>query len=415
MSLTRGGIGMLGLIALVILLSSSSNAPLFIVMSFYIALLLVNVPYARLGVRNLSVRREHASHVKEDSEICVNLRVTNRSRHTRVLLRLYDQGPAPARVAPLQIPILPGWRTQTLTHTCSAGKRGVYHFRTCIVESSSPFGLVRARKEIPAESELVVYPVYYELMGAMFPFHKTFSGMTAAPGSRPGEGPSFFGLREYRSGDPIRKIHWPTTLRTRTVMIKEFEEDMHASVTIVLDSCKSSIVTAGDDTNLEVAIRVAASLANYTLVNGHPTTLTYFDEMTRTIRGDKAMGELTPVLDALARLTPSDTSPAELINRASAQSAKNANCIVILLSADRNALSEILRLRSRGTEMLVVLVDNIGGRDRSANADWFIPMMDLFEGAGINVIMMTPYDDIQTTLSRNLKPPRRVRYTLCSS
>jgi uncharacterized protein (DUF58 family) len=282
------------------------------------------------------------------------------------------------------------------------------------VESSSPFGLVNTRRKLRAESDLVVYPLYFELMGAMFPFNKTFSGMTAAPGSRPGEGPSFFGLREYRIGDPIRKIHWPTTVRTRTVMVKEFEEDMHSSVTLLLDTSQGSLFKTGNTSNLEHAIRTAASLANYTLVNGHPTTLMYCEDDSYAFCMDKATGNLTPVLDALARLEPANITPAELLASARRRLNKNANCMVVLLSHNRAAMEELLKLRSMGADVFLVVVDRYGHRAVEKHSDWLPEMLQLFEYAGINSIMMTPDDDIQATLSRNLRPAKRVRYTACS-
>ena len=414
MSLTRGSVGLAVLIVFVALVSSPSNAPLYLVLGLLISLLVVNVPYAKLAVKGLTVHREHASHVKEGSEVTVRLHVTNHGRSGRTLLRFFDEGPMAHRGRPIQLPMLPGRDTASVAYTCHSGRRGVYRFAGCAVESASPFGLVNARTRLPVQSELVVYPVYYELMGAMFPFQKTFSGMTAAPGARPGEGPSFFGLREYRHGDPIRKIHWPSTVRTRTVMVKEFEEDMHSSVTILLDTHRKAVVQTGGDSNLEVAVRVAASLANYALTNGHPTTLFHFDELARTMRSDKATGELTPILDALARLTPGRMAPAALLGAALGAEFRNSNCIAVLLSADREALSELMRVRARGIEVLVVIVDPVGPRIFEDEKEWLPAMAAMLDAAGISMIVMAPDDDVQATLSRNLRSPKRTRYRTCS-
>lgn len=414
MSLTRGSIGLAALIGFVALVSSPTNAPLYFVLGLLVGLLVVNVPYARLAVRGLTVQREHASHVKEGAPVTVRLHVTNNGRSGRTLLRFFDDGPRAHRGKAVQLPMLPGGRTESVSYTCPSGRRGIYRFAGCTVESASPFGLVNARRKLPASSELVVYPVYYELIGAMFPFQKTYSGITAAPGARPGEGPSFFGLREYRHGDPIRKIHWPSTVRTRTVMVKEFEEDMHSSVTILLDTWKRSVVEFNDDSNLEVAIRVAASLANYTLTNGHPTTLFHFDEPAQTVRRDKATGELTPILDALARLEPGGMPPARLLGAAVGAEFRNSNCIAVLLSADRDAMSELLRIRARGIEVLAVVVDPAGHLVFEEQSNWLPDLVDMLDAAGISVIVMAPDDDVQATLARNLRSPKRTRYRACS-
>ncbi|MBN1673423.1 MAG: DUF58 domain-containing protein [Kiritimatiellae bacterium] len=408
MRLTRGGATLLILILFALAVATPGSAPLFIVLACMAALLAVNVPCALLAVRGVSVRRDHPSHAKEGAPIGVRLHVTNHSGTGRVLLRLYDSGPAPRGDEPVQIPLLPGRRTETVSYTCNAGRRGVYRFRSCRVESSSPFGLVNARRRVRAESELVVYPLYYELMGATFPFHKSYSGLTAAPGSRPGEGPSFFGLREYRPGDPIRKIHWPSTVRARTVMVKEFEEDMHSSITILLDNYRPSVVGHGAATNLETAVRAAASLANYTLVNGHPTTLMSFDAETQFLRIDRATGDLTPVLDGLARLGTSTLDPAELVRIGRASAEKYSNWIVILLAADRQAMADLLRLRAQGIEIVTLIVDAAGEGPRGPDDAWLPAMLNLFDAAGIGVILMTPAEDLQAKLSRNLRRHRRI-------
>jgi uncharacterized protein (DUF58 family) len=197
-------------------------------------------------------------------------------------------------------------------------------------------------------------------------------------------------------------------------MIKEFEEDMHSSITILLDSCESSVARVDADTNLEVAIRATASLANYALVNGHPTTLACFDKATDSIRHDKAMGDITPILDSLARLAPSRMKARNLVASITPASTSNSNCIVVLLSAEQETMTEILRLRSSGIETLVVLVDEAGTRDRGAQQAWFQEMLAIFEASGINMIRMAPGDDVQATLSRNLRPPKRVRFVPCS-
>lgn len=409
MSLTRGGVGILGLIAFVLILSTPNNATTFIVLSCFASLLILNFPYAFLAVRKLAIYRDHPSHVKEDSEIRVILRVVNQARGPRILLRLFDRGPGQGKVDPVQIPLLPGRGVESASYTCRAGKRGIYRFSNCAVESSSPFGLINARRNLRAESDLVIYPLYYELMGAMFPFRKSFSGLTAMPGSRPGEGASFFGLREYREGDPIRKIHWPSSVRTRTLMVKEFEEDLHSSIVILLDTDRRAIVSDGSDNNLEAAIRTAASLGNYTLVNGHPTTLVYFDESAKSLRTDKAASDLTPILDSLARLGASTMNPAELIASARVLIPKQANLITVLLSADRNAMEELLKLRAQGVEIMLVIADREGVRFRESERPWLVRMLEMYEAAGINTIMIALGDDIQAMLSKNMRASRRVR------
>ncbi len=408
MKLTRGGITLVALVLFVLAISPSSSPTIFIVLACFLAAIILNAPYALLALRRIAVQRDHPSHVREGTEIRVNLHVTNMSKTARILLRFLDAGPGASQREHVQIPLLEGGDRQTVSYSCRAARRGIYTFTSCRAESSSPFGLVNARRSIPAMSELVVYPIYYELIGAAFPFRKTHTGLTAAPGARPGEGLNFFGVREYRHGDPIRKIHWPSTVRTRRVMVKEFEEDLHSSVAIILDTWKRSVTQTGPDTNLEVAIRAAASLANYMLVNGHPASLTYFDVAADCTRTDKATGDLTPLLDGFARAALSGMKPWELLDACERSASKDSNWIVVLLSADQETFGRLLRIRSRGVEIVAVVVDKYGAGPRQADDSWLPAMLGMFERAGINVIMLAPGDDVQASLSKNLAGPRRV-------
>ena len=43
------------------------------------------------------------------------------------------------------------------------------------------------------------------------------------------------GVREYQIGDPLRRIHWPTTVRKDMLIVKEFEKDPLTEVWIFID------------------------------------------------------------------------------------------------------------------------------------------------------------------------------------
>ena len=409
MLITRGGIALLLLIAVAVFVIPQSGAANFIVISGLLSLLVVNLPLARRMVRGISVSREHASHVKEGSEMQVTLHVANQSRTPRMLLQLADMGPGGKGQEPLMIPYIGGGEVLEVNYTCTAMRRGIYEFSSCGLESTAPFGLFGSRRHVPAASRMVVYPIYYELPGAVLPFTKTFTGLTSAPGSRPGEGLCFFGLREYRHGDPIRKIHWQSTLRTRTLMVKEFEEDMHSSIVLFLDTCGSSIVETGGCSSLETAIRSVASIANHTLAGGHPTALARFDDTLDQPRCDRTAGDLTVVLDSLAALKPSARGAADLLEESRMLVPKRGNWIVCLLSKDHDAMEAVLRARSGGVEAMVIVCDRLGTELLAKEKSWFPQMMDLYEAAGINCLLMKPDDDVQAVLCRGLKPVRRLR------
>ncbi|MFK8026013.1 MAG: DUF58 domain-containing protein, partial [Ilumatobacter sp.] len=81
----------------------------------------------------------------------------------------------------------------------------------------------------------------------------------------------FVSMREYVAGDDPRLIHWPTTARTGTLMVREHVEVRRPEFTVVVDV--ASAVASADD--VEEIVDVAASLSIHALRTG-------LDVITRT-------------------------------------------------------------------------------------------------------------------------------------
>ena len=100
---------------------------------------------------------------------------------------------------------------------------------------SDPLGLFRMERHFPAERSLVILPMIFPI-----------SSFLAPPGMVPGGQvirrktmditPHAAGVREYVPGDPMKRIHWPTSARRGSLMVKEFEQDPQAEVWLFLDA-----------------------------------------------------------------------------------------------------------------------------------------------------------------------------------
>ncbi len=74
----------------------------------------------------------------------------------------------------------------------------------------------------------------------------------------------FVSMREYVSGDDPRLIHWPTTARLGTLMVREHVEVRRPEFTVVLDTARRAI----DADDFEEAVDVAATLAAHAIRTG---------------------------------------------------------------------------------------------------------------------------------------------------
>ncbi|MDW8246560.1 MAG: DUF58 domain-containing protein [Sandaracinaceae bacterium] len=66
-------------------------------------------------------------------------------------------------------------------------------------------------------------------------------------------------LRPYVPGDDVRRIDWKAFLRSRTLVVRQFEEERNANITLFVDT--SASMGIGTPSKLEVARFVAAAIA----------------------------------------------------------------------------------------------------------------------------------------------------------
>lgn len=114
-------------------------------------------------------------------------------------------------------------------------RRGKCRIPQGIVESVFPFQLFKRTCVFGKEQELVVHPPCFRLRSLAAAAGSVLPHKNAASAPKPGESMDLFGCRAYRSGDPIRKIHWKATARNRTLIVKEFQQEQISRAGIVLD------------------------------------------------------------------------------------------------------------------------------------------------------------------------------------
>ena len=162
-------------------------------------------------------------------------------------------------------PIRAGERAD-ITTLRVAERRGRHGPDRVRLKSSAPFGVAERRRWVPVEGSTLVLPKVESLGALPFiePAATTDHAIHSAP--RRGQGPEYLGIREYRPGDSMRHVHWPSTARTGAVMVREFEQEQTRRLAIVMDTSRD----AGRAwTPLDRACSAAASLALAALAQGH--------------------------------------------------------------------------------------------------------------------------------------------------
>ena len=260
-----------------------------------LALAFVRLSRPRLEVhRHLSTNRASLG-----SRVTVSVVVANHGRATTSFLLLEDAVPsALGRPARQVVAGIPPRREQTVSYALVCRQRGRYRIGPLTLYLTDPFGLARARFDASGTTDLVVFPEVEELS----------AGGLVAQGAGAGEAAvrhlyrsaaDFYTMREYVTGDDLRRIHWPSVARTGTLMIRQDESTRRSSAILYLDTRKVALGGHGSP-GFERGVSVAATLGRALSRAGFMLHLATVDS------GATPMNEET-MLETLAGATPSAT------------------------------------------------------------------------------------------------------------
>lgn len=136
---------------------------------------------------------------------------------------------------------------QTSHYTLRLKHRGVYRFGPVRLSSRFPLGLIERGQVFSLPDEILVYPrvgrltqsAQRQLLGAA----ELSSDRRARTGVFHDE---FHHLREYRAGDNPRAIHWRTSARRGTLILREYEQNREQHLTLILDLWEPPVYVAND-------------------------------------------------------------------------------------------------------------------------------------------------------------------------
>lgn len=235
--------------------------------------------------------------------------------------------------------------------------RGRFTTGPLLVRTADPFGLVQLDRQFLATSEVMITPEVVPL-----PAMRSAGGAGSAGEARPHRigvvGADDVGVREYRQGDDVRRIHWRSTARRGEMMVRREEQAWDPSATIILDSRSGAHAGSGMANSIEWAISAAASIAVHFLDDGFGVEIHEADGSLHISGhlGQHSSGTQELVISRLTEL-PARATPT--LHRAveSATSAQTGQLIVAILgrldAVDANGLLRVRRNRAQGLALLL--------------------------------------------------------------
>lgn len=266
-------------------------AAVCVTVAIVIALWSARVPHRARIVRSIVAPR-----VARGDPIRAIYRATNSTRRRSAPAIIVDVcDGAESRV---DLPPIPRDDRTEVVMSIPTSRRGVFTVGPLVVERIDPFGLAMGRRADTAEAPIIVHPRVHVLQGPYGAMHTVEDeAVIRRAASDPLSG--FVSLREYVDGDDPRLIHWPTSARMGTLMLREHVELRRPEFTVVLDAAEP-VANAAD---FEEMVDVAASVAVHAIRSGVDvtvrTTARQFPGVLRGLdRDTQVLDLLTPVAQA---------------------------------------------------------------------------------------------------------------------
>ena len=155
---------------------------------------------------------------------------------------------------------LPATSTATYNWPFIPPRRGCYPQGTVWLSTGFPFGIRTASRPCRVTNRLTVWPRTVVLRN-LLDVAETRPSDERFTDARCGEAGDVLGTRPFRNGDSLRRIHWPQTARTGTLVVCERQAPASSAVRIVFDSNPAVHEPIAGDSSLDWSLRIAASIA----------------------------------------------------------------------------------------------------------------------------------------------------------
>ncbi len=160
-----------------------------------------------------------------------------------------------ARPLPAELAELPPGASREVRMRCMPLRRGELRFEAVSIGRAEPLGLMRSLRRLQLRESLIVMPRTYPVSPLHLPGSRRLQPGGVAFAGRIGDAEEFMSLRDYRSGDTPRRIHWKAWARTGRLVVKEYQDEFFVRHALLLDTFPS-----GDTAPFEAAVSLAASL-----------------------------------------------------------------------------------------------------------------------------------------------------------
>jgi uncharacterized protein (DUF58 family) len=243
-----------------------------------------------------------------------------------------------------------------------APARGFYRLGPARLSSGDLFGLFPVDRNERGHDSLIIYPRIYSMPELGLPSRRPFGEQRGR--ERLFEDPSrIAGSREYRPGDPMKRIDWKGTARHQSLMSRVYEPSSTHHLLIALNVHTLAHTWEGYIPELlERLLSTAGSVARYGIEAGYSVGLVangLFPDSDRPLRipVGSSSDQLMRILEALAVIGPLTLVPLQTILDREAQSFPfGATLVCVTARMEPELAASLMQIAATGHAVTVLSV-----------------------------------------------------------
>jgi uncharacterized protein (DUF58 family) len=317
-----------------------------------------------------AVRKLQYAALQVGDEMEENITVVNQSWLPVLWLRIEDKSDFPDYSIRSVRALDPNSRLTWRNHFICQ-QRGVFSLGPWEIVTGDPFGLFETRILFTAVKPMMVYPPLAVLPAELLPYGKQKGDIR--PLNQPVIAESVLSshTRLYQPGDPLRRIHWPTSARRDHLYVKTLDPEAASRIWLIPDLDPLVHYGSGNDSSEETLILLLVALANHLLGETRAVGLYSDVEPVQIILPQRGPAQLWSLLAALTPLHTTQTTPfAHVLSRAANLISSRDLVIALTPSLDpewMRALSLISRGQGRSEAWAFILDPfSFGGQQSAA-------------------------------------------------
>ena len=232
-------------------------------------------------------------------------------------------------------------------------RRGLLCFTGATVARTDPFGLFRSLARVPLPDKVLILPERYPLPAIALTGTRKYQQGGVALASAIGESDEFVSLREYRPGDPMRRIHWRSWARVGHPVVREYQDEFFVRHALILDTFAGPDQTGA----FEEAVSIASSFACSIDTQESLLDLMFVGPRAVCFTTGRGLSHTEQALEILASVEACHDRAFRTLRDLVLQHAGGvSSCVAVLLQWDQPRRELIRQLRSLALSPLVLVV-----------------------------------------------------------